>query len=201
MCRVPRISHFSTKYLEEFGLPSSGNKSVDIEMARQLHHVYITINDMIELYHQSQTVCIVNQADVRSVYEICQDYTFDWAERIRGSIYQSTAPFGDLIKIDEFAEAVYQYAGHEYGNDFARTFVPQGVMKEVADLNKMFDSIDDRIKQKKKSKENAYEVKNMYSPDNKGFVEPQKEQEETKLPDRPSVRDLFESYMDPGSRR
>lgn len=169
-------------------------------MAQQLHLVYIPINQMVEYFHQSQVVAIVKQADVKTVYEICQDYTFNWAETLNKTLFQNQVPFADLIKIDEFAEAVYRHAGYEYGSDFARTFVPEGVMKEVIDINKMFESIDKRITEKNKKKVQDYEVRNIYSPDNRGDIEPEKVQETIQLPERPSMRELFESYMDPGNR-
>jgi hypothetical protein len=197
MCRVPRIAHYGTDYLEKYGLPSSGNRNVDRELILQPSLVYITINQMVDYYNESMTVAIVKQPDVKLIYEICQNYTFDWANRLHKSVFTHNVPFEDLIKIDEFAEAVYQFAGHEYGEDFARTFVPDNVMKDIIDLNKMFEAVDNRIKNKNKAKEDHYTVKNIYSPQGaRGNTEEAKTKEPIKLPDRPSVRDIFMSYMD-----
>lgn len=199
-CRVPRIATFSTFYLERYGLHTSGNEAVDRELARAPVFVYITINDMVEFYHTSQPISIVKQADVKMVYEICQDYTFNYAERIAKTVFTHDVPFADLIKIDEFAEAVYQYAGHEYGSDFARTFLPKNVMKEAVDLNKMFEAIDNKVKNKGKIKEDHYTVHTEFSPQGmRRAAEEQKrssEDDREKLPERPSMRDLFLSYMD-----
>lgn len=199
-CRVPRIATYSTQYLEKFGLHTSGNQAVDRELAKAPVLVYITINDMVEYYHTSQRVSIVKQADVKLVYEICQDYTFNYAERLNKSVFSHDVPFADLIKIDEFAEAVYQFAGHEYGTEFARTFLPQNVMKDVVDLNKMFEAIDNKVRNKGKVKEDHYTVHTQYSPQasRKATEETKRasEDDREKLPERPSMRDLFLSYMD-----
>jgi hypothetical protein len=198
LCRVPRIAYYSTNYLENFGLHTSGNQNVDRELAKQLHPVYITINDMIEYYHQGQRVSIMKQEDVKLVYEICQDYTFTYAERLNRTVFTHDVPFVDLIKIDEFAQAVYEYAGHEYGEEFARTFLPDNVMKDIVDLNKMFDAVDKRLKTRGKAKEDHYTVHTAFSPKTKKSNEEERKSEEDrpKLPERPSMRDLFMSYMD-----
>jgi hypothetical protein len=198
LCRVPRIAYYSTGYLEDFGMHSSGNQNVDRELAKQPQLVYITVNDMIEHFNQSQRISIVKQEDVKTVYEICQDYTFNFGDRLNREVFAHDVPFGDLIKIDEFAEAVYQYAGHEYGEDFARTFLPDNVMKDIVDLNAMFAAIDNRISKKAKAKEDHYTVNNIYSPNQQVKVQEEKKTDEERvvLPARPSMRDLFMSYMD-----
>lgn len=197
MCRIPRIAQYSTDYLERRGLPTSGIPSIDRALMSQLHPCYITINHMVELYHQHQMVSIIKQDDVKTIYEICQDYTFDWADQLKRAVYTHNVPFADLIKIDEFAEAVYQHAAHQYGDDFARTFVPENVMKNAIDLNKMFDAIDKRVKNRGKEKTDTVSVANMYSPQSDRRRNQEVKQEEKKdLPPRPSVRDIFVSYMD-----
>lgn len=199
MCKAPRIAYYSTAYLERFGLTTSGNQNIDREMARQPQLVYLTINDMVEYYNQTQCISIVKQNDVKTIYEICQDYTFDYADRLHKSVFAHDVPFGDLVMLDEFAEAVYQHAGHEYGKDFARTFLPKGVMDEVADLNKMFEAIDNKVRNRHKAKEDHYTVENIYSPNQQRKVEIDEVKMDTDrapLPPRPSMRDLFMSYMD-----
>lgn len=180
-------------------MPTSGSVKIDRSLAMQQSEVYITINQMVEYYHQNTMVSIIKRSDVKTVYEICQDYTFDWANSLRRNVMTYNVPFEDLILIDEFAEAVYQYAGHEYGKEFARTFIPKDMMGATIAINTMFDAVDKRLKDrsKNKEKEDAYTVRNIYSPPLKnGDVEPVKDQERSELPTRPSQRDLFMSYMD-----
>jgi flagellar biosynthesis component FlhA len=199
MSRAPRIAYYGTKYLEEYGLHSSGNKNVDRELARQPQLVYLTINDLIEYYNQSQRISIVKQDDVKTIYEICQDYTFNYASQLNKSVFSHDVPFNDLIKIDEFAEAVYQHAGYEYGTEYARTFLPQGVMQNALDLNKMFDAIDAKVRNRGKKKDDQYTVHDMYSPQaaRKVVIEEVKSDEDRPaLPERPSMRDMFMAYMD-----
>lgn len=199
LCRVPRIAHYSTGYLEQFGLHSSGNRNVDLELAKQPQMVYITINDMIEYFHQSLRISIVKRDDVKIVYESCQDYTFGYAEKLNKTVFGHNAPIQDLVKIDEFAEAVYQHAGHEYGKEFARTFLPEGVMGEIADLNKLFESIDKKVKNSGK-KTDTVTIYDTLSPQGaKAAAQAAKRTDELdreQLPARPSMRSLFLSYMD-----
>lgn len=195
LCRTPRIAHYGTEYLKQYGLPTSGNQAVDRDLMTAMQLSYLTINEQIEIFSKFHIVSIVKKDDVKLIYEACQDYTFDFAERIRNTVYSQNMPFADLIKIDEYAEKVYQYAGHEYGNDFARTFLPSDIMKTVVDLNKMYEAIDKR-KENKGKKADKYTVQNAYSP--VGMVkeeEKKKDEEKPELPARPSMRDLFLSYM------
>lgn len=204
LCKVPRISHYSTQYLETYGLHSSGNKNVDLEQAKKMTNVYITINDMIELYNQNQMVTIIKQVDYKAVYEICQDYTFDYGEKLNRSVFTHNTPIADLIKIDEFAEAVYQYAGHCYGKEFARTFLPEGYMAEVANLHKVFDAIDKKVRTGKEKAKDEYTRYDINSPremvqqslNRKSSTDEDREP----LPERPTMRDLFRSYLDGNSR-
>lgn len=195
-CRVPRIARYGTAYLERYGLPTSGNQNVDRELMKQAAPCYITIAQMVEYYHEHTMVSIIRRDDTKAIYEICQDYTFDWAKRIQSTVFNHNVPFEDLVQIDEFAEAVYQYAGHEYGEEFARTFIPEGVQREIIDLHKMFEAVDNRIKNRNKAKDDHYTVHNQYSPVRRVDEKPAENQEEKKLPERPSMRDIFLSYMD-----
>lgn len=199
LCQVPRIVHYSTQYLERYGLPSSGSPTIDRALASQLAPCYLTIDRMVELYHQHQTVSISRQEDVKTIYEICQDYTFDWADTLRTSIYTQNVPFTDLIKLDEFSEAVYKYAAHMYGTEFARTFLPEGVMRNAIDMKKMFDAVDNRLRDRKKKDytTDGYTVANVYSRlPKKNNPQAAEEAKEKELPERPSVRDIFTSYME-----
>ncbi|BAS04967.2 hypothetical protein [Ralstonia phage RSF1] len=165
-------------------------------MMKQAAPCYITIAQMVEYYHEHTMVSIIRRDDTKAIYEICQDYTFDWAKRIQSTVFNHNVPFEDLVQIDEFAEAVYQYAGHEYGEEFARTFIPEGVQREIIDLHKMFEAVDNRIKNRNKAKDDHYTVHNQYSPARRVDEKPAENQEEKKLPERPSMRDIFLSYMD-----
>ena len=196
MCKVPRIAHYSTKYLETYGLPTSGNRELDRDLIMQPDYVYITINDMIEHYNRNTTISIVKQNDTKVVYELCQNYTFDWADRLHKGVLAQNTPFEDLIRIDEFAAAVYEHAGHLYGVQFARTFIPEGVLKNAIDLQKMFDSVDKRIKDRNKEKEDHYTVRNKYSPPIKNKEADHREKPPIELPERPSARSTIEAYMD-----
>lgn len=196
LTKVPRIARYGTAYLERYGLPTSGNLNVDRELMRQPTHCYITIAQMVEHYHEHTTISIVKRDDTKAIYEICQDYTFDWAKRIQNTVFNHNVPFEDLVQLDEFAEAVYQYAGHEYGEEFARTFIPEGVQREIINLQKMFEAVDNRIKNRSKEKHDQYTVRNKYSPVPASEQKSVDRPEEKKLPERPSMRDIFLAYMD-----
>lgn len=199
--RIPKIATYSTEYLEQVGLPTSGFKDVDIAIAKNPIPVWITINDMVEYYHEGTVVRIIKQKDVKEIYEICQRYTFDAAERIRTQLYTATFPFEDLIKIDEFSEAVYQYAADEYGIEFIRTFVSEDFLKQADDLQSMFDAVDKRMKNRDKARADKYTVDNKFSP-LAGTRLQQKTHyagELKEIPARPSVRDLFLAYVQNGT--
>lgn len=203
LCKVPVISHYSTQYLEAYGLHTSGNKNVDLEQVKKSSTVYTTINAMVELYHQSQMVTIIKQNDLKTIYEICQDYTFDYAAKLNRTVFHHNMPIEDLIKIDDFSEAVYQHAGHLYGKEFARSFLPEDYMKEVINLNKLFEAVDKKLADRGKvDKKNLHTHYDILSPNTRARDEVivTNDIDREPLPERPSMRELFKTYI-PGIER
>lgn len=197
-CRMPPLNHYSTEYLERFGMHTSGNHEVDRALALKPVLCYITINAMIEFYHQSGTVRIVKQADVKTIYEICQDYIFDWADLLENGMLSMNVPYDDLIKIDEFSEAVYQHAAHHYGKEYARTFVSQAVQDNIKVFDDMFAAVDKKIKDGGRKKVDNVTVRTIFSTpltNRDAGVSTTDEKKKDDLPDRPSPRDLFLSFM------
>lgn len=197
-CRMPPIAHYSMQYLERYGLHSSGNDDIDRAMALKPVLCYITINAMVEYYHQSGTVRIVKQADVKTIYEICQDYIFDWADIMRHGTLALNVPFNDLIMIDEFSEAVYQYAQFEYGKEFARTFVNEEVQNNIKNFNDMFAAVDKKVKGEGTKKVDTVTVRNIFSSPltNRDLgVSTIEKDKKADMPERPSPREMFLSYM------
>lgn len=195
LCKVPRIAHYSTNYLERFGMHTSGFQEVDIELAKAPQTVYITIDKMVEYYHSHHKVTIVKQKDIKIIYEICQDYTFNYAEMIGRTIFTHNTPLEDLVKIDEFAEALYQYAGHAYGKDFARSFLPEKYNTEVQSLHSMFDAVDQRLKERHKKVDEYTVIDRPTNHRRDDTIIMTDDEDRQPLPARPSSKDLFLSYM------
>lgn len=197
LCRIPRISTYTSEYIQRYGMHSSGHGTIDQGLVTQRTSAYITINRMVELFHEGYGIGIVRQEDVKVIYEICQNYTFDWAEQITKTVYTHNAPFGELIDLDEFTEALYKHAAHMYGKEFAKTFVPEDVMRNAADLNTLFEAVDKKVRTKKSGKNEHYVQDNIYAPKSvaREKAQPKPVEEEIELPDRPTVRDVFERYM------
>lgn len=196
--RAPRIAAYSTSYLQNVGIPSSGYADVDLGQMTKLDVVYLTINQMVEYYHSSVEVRIVNKEDVKSIFEACQDYTFRAAKLIRNGEMPHMLPLADLIKIDEFAAAVYEHAGHEYGHDkeYIRTFMSEDLMKQALEIHTAFDSVDKHMKARKNKKRDHYTVFTELSGELRKNNQHREEQKaKFELPERPSVRDIFESVM------
>lgn len=206
-CRAPRMAAYSTSYLEHVGIPVSGFSDVDVAQMTKLDTCYLSINQMVEYYHTNVEVRIVNQHDLKPIFERCQDYMFRAARMIREhAVMEYEIPVEDLIKLDEFAAAVYEHAGHEYGHDkeFIRTFVSEGVMAQAMELNATFEAVDRKMKIRRTSKIDERTVYSKYSGNlNEKHRTKEEEKPKYELPERPSVRHIFDNMlggMDTGSR-
>jgi hypothetical protein len=153
---------------------------------------------MVEYYHSHTEVRIVKRDDLKAIYDICQDYTFEAAWRIKNGAFANEFPLEDLIKIDEFAEAVYQYAGHEYGRDkdFIRTFIGEGVGQVALKFQNLFDAVDKKVKDRKKKRIDEYTVYTTLSGQDVRDARPLESRgEKIELPPRASARDIFEDLV------
>lgn len=110
-CYVPYGSTIPKDELETFGVRTTGVEELDERLMDTPTKVYITINNMIELYRDYYPVSIINTEQAQLVYESIIAYTGKWRTYLStASMNRSTIPVDDLILMEEFASKVRPHA-------------------------------------------------------------------------------------------
>lgn len=109
-CYVPYGATVSEQEMSEFGLRATGVEELDERLADMPVKVYITINDMVELYKAYYPITVASVAEAKMVYESITNYTAKWKAYLSTySLNRSKLPVDDLILLEEFA---YYLRGH-----------------------------------------------------------------------------------------
>jgi hypothetical protein len=109
-CLVPQLDTTSKEYLKRFGMPSSGDKKIDMELANQLITTYKSIAEMVDLYSKGVNVRIPKISDCKLIYEFVEYHIVTWRNQLQRGLNNGQAPIDDLIAMDSFATAIYPYA-------------------------------------------------------------------------------------------
>lgn len=113
-CRVPYLKSLSIDKLKQFGMPDSGDPMVNRQMANEMVDRLLTINVMTEYFMNGVTVAVVDPKDTGIIYEYISNHLNFWLKQLEGSWNVRGAPIADLIKLDEFANAVYKHAKYQF---------------------------------------------------------------------------------------
>jgi hypothetical protein len=112
--RIPVKFTYSVEYLKEYGLPSSGNKDIDKEQFNQRMTTFMSIDKMVEYYKQGCPIYIVDKDDTKKIYDAISKHLNAWKQQIDYGLNVGSAPFEDLITLDQFANVVYEHAKYQF---------------------------------------------------------------------------------------
>lgn len=101
-----------------YGTPTTGNELKDADLALREEVVMLNIAQMEDLFHQNYPVKVVNFDDTKEIYRYISDHLIAMKELFDKSENVTTDPtlMDDLIRLDQFAQAVFQFA--RYGLKF-----------------------------------------------------------------------------------
>jgi len=108
--KVPMQYLISETYIREFGMPSSGNKEIDQAQNSQYTVTYLNIDRMTELYREGAPVYVLEAQAPKQIYEAISEHLLAWKDTVEQGINVNSAPYEDLILLDNFAHAVYENA-------------------------------------------------------------------------------------------
>lgn len=135
--RVPQLALRSEEELRCFGMRITGDPGIDNAMANQLTDIMIPIVKMVEYHSTGVSVRIVNQADVKTIYDDIQKHIEGWAANIQNNFNIGNVPHDDLLKMNEFAQAIFGHAKVHYlkgdtGSNFFRYLdsLPHAINKQ-----------------------------------------------------------------------
>lgn len=134
LVRVPELAATSVEYLKTYGSYITGDKGVDQALTNQWMTRQMTINQMIDLYREGVQIKIVKESDVKEIYETIALHLEGWRSQLERGINIGDAPIEDLIAMDDFASAVYEFARHHLTRDTVNSIMAQR-MASTARLN------------------------------------------------------------------
>lgn len=108
--KVPMQYLISETYIREFGMPSSGNKEIDQAQNSQYTVTYLNIDRMVELYRDGAPVYVLEADAPKKIYEAISEHLKAWRDTVENGINVNSAPYEDLILLDNFAHAIYENA-------------------------------------------------------------------------------------------
>lgn len=108
--RLPYLQTTSVEYLKQFGVPTSGNKEIDKEMASQLITTYLPIVELVKHFKNGVQIRLVDHMDPKRIYDAISDHLENWKSQLTFGINIGEAPIDDLVDMDKFAHSVYEHA-------------------------------------------------------------------------------------------
>ncbi len=147
---VPQEALRSEEEIRVLGTPTTMNRRIDSALSRQRTTTYMNIAKMATLHAQGHAVGVVNHADCKTIYGYVQDHLDAWVKRLSHTVNRPKAPYEDLFKLDQFAQAVFQHARWQYVNNenmenaFLRQIDALGLLGEFSVFQ---PSITQRVRQ------------------------------------------------------
>lgn len=108
--KVPMQYLISETYIREFGMPSSGDKAIDAAQNSQYTVTFLNIDRMVELYKEGAPVYVLEPEAPKKIYEAISEHLQAWKDTVENGINVNSAPYEDLILLDNFAHAIYENA-------------------------------------------------------------------------------------------
>lgn len=122
-CRVPNIQTMSVEYIQQYGMPVSGDPRHDKETADELVMRMLSINQMVEMYKNGVTVSVCRAEDTKEIYDHIVKHLTAWKDRLEYSLNVRGAPLDDLVLLDTFASAVYKHARHHFDRSYVESYL------------------------------------------------------------------------------
>ena len=125
LVRVPELGCTSVDYMRQYGTYITGHKQIDQALSQQWMTRQMTIAQMVDLYRDGVQIKIVNESDVKDIYEAIASHLEGWRSQLEHGINIGDAPIDDLIAMDDFANGVYEFARHHLTRDAVNSIMAQ----------------------------------------------------------------------------
>ena len=112
--KIPYLQSTSEDYLRIYGMPSTGNKQIDMEVANSWISTMANIATMVDHFKEGTPVRVVKQSDTKIIYDHISRHLENWKNKLQYGINIGEAPIEDLISMDRFANTVYEYAKYQF---------------------------------------------------------------------------------------
>ncbi len=107
LCAIPEIHCYSRTYLEEAGLPTTGDKAMDVALMQAKRDMYLTIAAMVIHHEEGTPLTLKNAKDAVEIYRLLMEHLETW-KNIINTVYNVTVPPAeDFMMMDNFAKAIH----------------------------------------------------------------------------------------------
>lgn len=117
-CRIPYFQTLSPDYIKFMGMADSGDEHTNVQMRNELIDVQITIGRMAEYYAEDAQVHIPDPKVTKEIYERVHEHLQAWKRDMEESVNPGQVPIDDLLKLDQFASALYPHAKRFFDKEF-----------------------------------------------------------------------------------
>lgn len=108
-CKISMIDGLDVDRIRTFGMPSTGNRTCDIDMVNSMVLREMSITTMATHFAENHRILIPNHNDLVRMYEIIRTHLTSWTAMLR-DMHLNSAPIDDLILLDRFAASIYPQA-------------------------------------------------------------------------------------------
>lgn len=110
LCEVAQMHLYEANWLDISGFNTTGNPTLDRQMAIQPVVVQLTPAAMAKFHDEGVEMRLVNPEDSVKIYQLIFDHLNDWQNAVNLDINRMNGPLDDLKKFDRLASEVYKLA-------------------------------------------------------------------------------------------
>ncbi|MBE0438212.1 MAG: hypothetical protein IBX57_00400 [Gammaproteobacteria bacterium] len=125
---IPQAHLYSKEYITTFGIPTSGDREVDRNLANAKTLTQMTIVEMAEYLDEGANLTLEEPEKSVEIYKVVKDHLSNWQRLINNPYEEVEVPVEDLRKLDALAAEVFK---------IARIY-----MKEEPTGSKLFDNLN-----------------------------------------------------------
>jgi hypothetical protein len=107
---IPEMYLYDKAYLEEVGIPSSGDRAIDRQMAHNRREMRLTAAALALFLDEGAPIRLINPKDAIPLYRLIVEHLNNWKMVISTQFNYGKPPIEDLRKFDALAAAVFPVA-------------------------------------------------------------------------------------------
>lgn len=120
-CQMTEIECYGVEYLREAGMLTTGDKTMDRELALSKRDLYLTIAAMVLNHDEGNTVILKNPVDSIEIYRLLREHLENWQWIINTQFNVDPPPAEDFIMMDNFAKAIHPLVLYAANGELPKT--------------------------------------------------------------------------------
>lgn len=129
LVRIPFLQSTSEDYLRVHGMPMTGSKHIDMEVANSWITSMMSIASMVDHFKAGTPVSVIKQSDTKIIYDNITRHLENWKHKLQYGVNIGEAPIEDLIAMDQFANSVYEYAKYQFTPETISSLIGRDMTK------------------------------------------------------------------------